>query len=93
MGCPTVCQRLYISNHLLFSKKTKKVCVVGDWEVLLLCGQLLKVLHLQGCSVALEDADGVWALFRLHAGSGAGLHCGASHHESLVFGLANTGHE
>ena len=74
-------------------KKTKQVCVVGEWEVPLLRGQLLKVLHLQGCSVALEDADGVWAPFCRHAGSGAGLHCAASHCESLVFGLTNAGHQ
>lgn len=55
-----------------FRKKPKTVCVVGDWEVPLLCGQLLEVLPLQGCAVALEDAEGAWAPSCLPAGSRAG---------------------
>lgn len=82
------------STPLTISSSVKnKRCLSWGTGRCLSCGQLLKVLYLQRCPLALEDADGVWAPFCLHAGSRADLHCAASHHESLVFGLSNAGHQ
>lgn len=53
------CQGLSTFGHLL-SNKIKQGLVLCGTELSLLCGQLLKVQHWQGCSGALEGVSGVW---------------------------------